>query len=77
VTDLSQQQIRRRSVLGGLLGEYQRVAQKPSSTPAAEFWNPTAPFPFPRPFPRRAPAQLPRSGNTTPSSTCAVYTRRV
>jgi len=37
VAGLSPQQIRRRSVLGGLPSAYQRVAQKPSSTPAAEF----------------------------------------
>jgi transposase InsO family protein len=37
VAGLSPQQIRRRSVLGGLPRAYERVAQKPSSTPAAEF----------------------------------------
>jgi putative transposase len=41
VAGLSQQQIGRRPVLGGLINEYVRVAYKPSSRPAAEFWNPT------------------------------------
>jgi hypothetical protein len=39
--DLSQKPIKRRPVLGGLLNEYKRAAQKPRSTLAAEFWNPT------------------------------------
>ena len=39
--DLSQEQIQRRPVLGGLISEYERAAEKPRSTPVAEFWNPT------------------------------------
>jgi putative transposase len=38
--DLSQDRIRRRPVLGGLLNEYQRAAQKTTSIPPADFWNP-------------------------------------
>ena len=40
VADLSQERIKRRPVLGGLVNEYERAAQKPTSTPVAEFWNP-------------------------------------
>ena len=31
----------RRAVLGGLINEYARAAQKTRSRPEAEFWNPT------------------------------------
>ena len=37
----SQALIQRRPVLGGLISEYERAAEKPRSTPVAEFWNPT------------------------------------
>jgi putative transposase len=40
VADLSHQRIKRRLVLGGLINEYERAAQNPSSAPVAEFWNP-------------------------------------
>ena len=39
--DLSRERIKRRPVLGGLLSEYERAAQKPRSRPVADFWNPT------------------------------------
>ena len=39
--DLSQEQIKRRPVLGGLINEYERAAWKTRSTSVAEFWNPT------------------------------------
>ena len=35
--------IQRRTVLGGLINEYQRAAQKARSGAIAEFWNPTGP----------------------------------
>jgi putative transposase len=41
VADLSRERIKRRPVLGGLLSEYERAAQKPRSRPVADFWNPT------------------------------------
>ena len=41
VADLTQKQIKRRAVLGGLINEYERAAQKPRSGTVAEFWNPT------------------------------------
>jgi putative transposase len=41
VADLTQQQIKRRPILGGLINEYERSAQKPRPTPTAEFRNPT------------------------------------
>jgi transposase InsO family protein len=41
VGDLSQQRIKRRPVLGGLINEYQRTSQKPRSRPVAEFSHPT------------------------------------
>ena len=41
MADLSQEQIRRRPVLGGLLNEYERAAEEPGSQPAAQFWHPT------------------------------------
>jgi hypothetical protein len=40
--DLSQQRIKRRAILGGLIYEYQRTAYKPRSRPMAEFWNPAS-----------------------------------
>ena len=39
VADLSQEQIQRRPVVGGLINEYERAAWKPWPTPVAEFWN--------------------------------------
>jgi hypothetical protein len=30
-----------RTVLGGLINEYERAAQRPRSGGVAEFWNPT------------------------------------
>ena len=39
--DLSHEQIKRRPVLGGLINEYERAAQKTRSTSVAELWNPT------------------------------------
>jgi hypothetical protein len=41
IADLSQKQIKRRPVLGGLINEYERAVQKPRSRPVAEIWNPT------------------------------------
>ena len=41
VADLSQEQIKRRPVLGGLINEYERAAYMPRSGPIAEFRNPT------------------------------------
>jgi putative transposase len=41
VADLSQEQIKRRSVPGGLLNEYERAAYKPRPQQAAQFWHPT------------------------------------
>jgi hypothetical protein len=43
VADLSQQRVQRRPVLGGLINDYERAAEKPRSGPVAEFWNPTGP----------------------------------
>jgi len=40
--DLSQERIKRRPVLGGLINEYERAAKKPRSGPVAEFRNPKA-----------------------------------
>src|SRR5215471_9094530 len=40
VADLSKERIKRRAVLGGLINEYERAAQKARSGAAAEFWNP-------------------------------------
>jgi putative transposase len=37
VADLSQERIQRRPVLGRLINEYQRAAEKPRSGPAAKF----------------------------------------
>jgi putative transposase len=41
IADLSQERIKRRAVLGGLINQYERAAWKPRSRPVAEFWNPT------------------------------------
>jgi hypothetical protein len=41
VAELSQEQIKRLLVLGGLINEYERAAWMPRSGPIAEFWNPT------------------------------------
>ncbi len=41
IAGLSQERIKRRPVLGGLLNEYERAAQKPWSKTVAEFWHPT------------------------------------
>jgi putative transposase len=38
---LAREQVKRRPVLGGLINEYERAAQKTRSTSVAEFWNPT------------------------------------
>src|SRR6266567_6479517 len=43
VADLSQERIKRRPVLGGLVSEYQRAAYEPRSRPVGEFWHPTGP----------------------------------
>ena len=48
VAGISQERIQRRAVLGGLINEYEQVAQKPRSGPVAEFQNP-------RPCPRQLP----------------------
>jgi hypothetical protein len=40
VADLSQEQIKRRPVLGGLLNECERAAYNPRSQPAVQFWHP-------------------------------------
>jgi putative transposase len=37
IADLSRERIKRRPVLGGVLNEYERAAQKPRSRPVAEF----------------------------------------
>ena len=47
VADLSQERIKRRPVLGGLLNEYERTAYKPRSRRVADFWNPTRRGPTP------------------------------
>jgi putative transposase len=39
--DPTQERIRRRAVLGGLINEYEPAPQTPWSRPVAEFWNPT------------------------------------
>ena len=38
--DLSPVRVNRRPILGGLLNEHERAAQKPRPTMVAEFWNP-------------------------------------
>src|SRR5260221_2890096 len=43
--DLSQKRIKRRPVLGGLLNEYERAAEQPTSSLVAQFCNPTGPSP--------------------------------
>jgi hypothetical protein len=43
VADFSQDKIKRRGRPRRLINEYERAAQKTSSSPEAEFWNPTAP----------------------------------
>ena len=42
VADLSRKRIERQPLLGGLINEYKRAAQKPRSGPVAEFRNPTS-----------------------------------
>jgi len=41
VAYLSQKRIKRRTLFGGLLNEYERAAQKRRSSMVAEFWSPT------------------------------------
>ena len=41
VADLSQERVKRRPVLGGLLSEYERAGSEPRSRPLAQFWHPT------------------------------------
>ena len=41
VADLSRKWIKRRPILGGLINEYERAAQRSRSASVAEFWNPT------------------------------------
>ena len=41
VADLSQERVKRRPVLGGLLNEYERAGSEPRSRPLAQFWHPT------------------------------------
>ena len=43
IGDLTQQRIKRQPVLGGLINEYERAAQKPRSRHVPAFWNPTGP----------------------------------
>ena len=45
VAYLSQKRIKRRTLFGGLLNEYERAAQKRRSSMVAEFWSPQAPWP--------------------------------
>jgi hypothetical protein len=43
IAGLSQEPFRRRSVLCGLINEYERAGQKPWSKAVAEFWHPIGP----------------------------------
>jgi cytochrome bd-type quinol oxidase subunit 2 len=52
-------------VLGGLISEYERAAQKPRSRPVAEFWHPTGGL---AQYPYLFPTSLPLAAGSAPTA---------